>query len=522
MRLRFKLPTFGLATQRSVERLQEANVYLRGKLEEYGLAQTASSLYTQDSWIYQQRLVQTRLQVMKSRQFYDLNALYWAAIELVVAFVVGRGLQAPKVDQQSDGAESKNKLLSQFWSDNAETFSGFRQLQGTVRALATDGTLPLFLFPNPLSSRWQVRLGDVLAIDRILVAPDDPAIPMLVKYADQRISYDSYGNPSMRSLADGFRFYKTEYYDAWVRENGSDSLQGWPVVKPEDQQTILYVCKVGTDIRYSFGMPPLFRSITWLHTSNGLAADMATFTSTATTFAARRKLRSATPAQVQAFAGRIRSGLPTAGADLTPQAGRITVENDKADWETVDVKTGGTTVFGQTLEVMLNMVYSGLGFPRHYFGDPTAGNRATTTNMELPVVKRMECEQSFWLQVMTDIAHIVLGQPFNSDQRDIIVQDFPAVSERELVQTIQGAVAAHLGGGLDDQSFAEICVSAFGIRNSTEVLERIAAEAEKTAATPITVVGSAATQLQEAKTRLMIVREMRRLNGSTGVWEKPK
>jgi hypothetical protein len=373
----------------------------------------------------------------------------------------------------------------------------------------TDGTLPLFLFPNSLGNRWQVRLGDVLAIDRILTAPDDPAIPLLVKYANERTSYDVHGNP-VRTNAGEFRFYKTEFYDAWVQDNGAEQLKGWPVVRPEDQQVILYIAKTGTDIRYSFGMPPLFRAATWLHTTNAMAGDMATFTSTATTFAAQRKLKAASPSQVAAFAARVKAGLPIAGTDLTPQAGRIAVENDATEWQTVDVKSGGTTVFAQTLDVMLNMVYSGLGFPKHYFGDPSTGNRATTTNMELPVVKRMEAEQSFWLQVMTDIAHIILGQSFNAEKRDTVIQDFPAVSERELVQTIQAATAAHLGGGLDDQTFAELCLAAFSVRNSTEILERMfSPEAQALKAQPQAQAPEA--QVQEAKQRLMVFRQLRRL-----------
>jgi hypothetical protein len=54
------------------------------------------------------------------------------------------------------------------------------------------------------------------------------------------------------------------------------------------------------------------------------------------------------------------------------------------------------------------MVAAATGIMEHYFGDPSTGNLATSTAMELPMLKQFEGRQQLWWDVLTDLVDYVI------------------------------------------------------------------------------------------------------------------
>ena len=85
--------------------------------------------------------------------------------------------------------------------------------------------------------------------------------------------------------------------------------------------------------------------------------------------------------------------LQNAGIDLAPMP-RVTGADDaRSDGDQIKL-----------------MVCAGTGIMLHYFGDPSTGNLATATAMELPMLKMFQSYQSFWLDAYRDIFSIALDE----------------------------------------------------------------------------------------------------------------
>src|SRR5258708_21449394 len=77
------------------------------------------------------------------------------------------------------------------------------------------------------------------------------------------------------------------------------------------------------------------------------------------------------------------------------------------------------------------MGYAGTGIMVHYFGDPSTGNLATATAMELPMLKMFMSYQVFWKDAYRDFFSIVLDEPADAEPAEIIIT-MPEILEDDL------------------------------------------------------------------------------------------
>ena len=118
------------------------------------------------------------------------------------------------------------------------------------------------------------------------------------------------------------------------------------------------------------------------------------------------------------------------------------------------------------------MVSAGTGIMLHYFGDPSTGNLATSTAMELPMLKMFQSYQAFWQDALRDIFSIAIDE--DPDEPDDLTITLPPILLDDLRKIGQfvAAVAA---------VFPEIRVPAvlrsllnsLNVANVEEVMEEI-------------------------------------------------
>lgn len=119
------------------------------------------------------------------------------------------------------------------------------------------------------------------------------------------------------------------------------------------------------------------------------------------------------------------------------------------------------------------MVSAGTGIMLHYFGDPSTGNLATATAMELPMLKMFQSYQQTWKDAWRDIWSIVLDED-PTKKLAVVKQDMPEIIEEDL-QPLAAAVTAvtTIFPEAKVPSLLRRCLSSIGVDNLDEVMLEI-------------------------------------------------
>jgi hypothetical protein len=109
------------------------------------------------------------------------------------------------------------------------------------------------------------------------------------------------------------------------------------------------------------------------------------------------------------------------------------VQNDALDLAAVPKATGAgdSEKDGNQLKLM---VCAGTGIMLHYFGDPSTGNLATATAMELPMLKMFDSYQESWKDAWCDIFSIVLDEDPDdaADINEMVTVELPPILADDL------------------------------------------------------------------------------------------
>lgn len=169
----------------------------------------------------------------------------------------------------------------------------------------------------------------------------------------------------------------------------------------------------------------------------------------------------------------------TAGPEKNPPAiaGSSFVSNDGVTLDTLPRQSGAGDAKSDGDQLKLQHC-AGTGVFLHYFGDPSTGNLAIGTAMELPMLKQFESFQELWKDSWRDIFSIVLGEDADADQEDTAVIDIhmPSMLSDDLTKVstfVTGLVAAFPEAKVPE--LLRMMLNSLGIQNVDEVMETIAA-----------------------------------------------
>jgi hypothetical protein len=125
------------------------------------------------------------------------------------------------------------------------------------------------------------------------------------------------------------------------------------------------------------------------------------------------------------------------------------------------------------------MVSAGTGIMLHYFGDPSTGNLATATAMELPMLKMFESYQQLWADAYRDLFSVVLDEDLDTEPA-IIDVDLPPILADDLQKL--GTFITAVAGVFPEVKVPEVlqmCLISLGINNISEVMDAIKVQREK-------------------------------------------
>ncbi|KKL10172.1 hypothetical protein LCGC14_2558520, partial [marine sediment metagenome] len=120
------------------------------------------------------------------------------------------------------------------------------------------------------------------------------------------------------------------------------------------------------------------------------------------------------------------------------------------------------------------MVCSAVNIMLHYFGDPSTGNLATATAMELPMLKAFLAYQTLWTGVYEDLDTIVLDQAeFKGDR--FVDRDWPPIIEADIsvLATAISAFAQAMPALMAQPEVMQRVLTALRINNPQEIIQRI-------------------------------------------------
>lgn len=118
-------------------------------------------------------------------------------------------------------------------------------------------------------------------------------------------------------------------------------------------------------------------------------------------------------------------------------------------------------------------VCAGTGIMLHYFGDPSTGNLATATAMELPMLKMFQGYQKLWKDAYADIFFIVLDEKLGKKPIKKNV-DLPPILKDDLQELGRFLVGlAAMFPEVKIPEILEMCLISLGVNNIDEIMDLI-------------------------------------------------
>jgi len=417
--------------------------------------------------------------IKRSRIYYYNNPLAGHWIQLTTSFTFGKGLELPTA------ADKKiQEIVDDFWNDPDNKIS-FTSKQAQIKnsdKLQYEGNLFFVLFVNKTSGKVRVRLLDTLEIKDIICDKDDRKRPVVYKTLNSKKTYNFARDSYDIDINNKFIYYQ----DHQIADISEYNIPEQKLV----ENVYIYHVKINCDPNDKFGVPVLYRGMAWLKAHKDMSGDMATYIRSLSTIAWKKKVKG-TPAQVSSIKGAMQA--KTDLSNIPAAVGSTQVENDGIDLSSVGQSTGGVKNMTDGLKALQLMICSASNIFYHYFGDPSSGNLATATSMELPMVKMFEANQEMWTGIFNDVLQFVINKAIEGKkipgtfERDtesnrniyettldrFIDIDFQPILSKELDKLSSSLQIGVMNGLITEKAAAQIYMLGHGVNNVSEELEEL-------------------------------------------------
>lgn len=465
---------FNLVKEKRLTELLEAMTTYKRTLEDIGwinLSLTQSFDKDLIAGGYENMLKRCRL-------YYYNNPLAGHWIQLTTSFTFGQGISVPKA-----AASEIQEVINEFWNDpdNQKALTSKQSQIKLCDKLQYEGNLFVVLFVNKITGNVKVRIFDALEIKDIIKDSDDRLRPLFYKRSITKRKYnftsDSYDMGTLNYV----------YYPDW--QVGDPEKYEIPANKIE-LEAFIYHVKINCDINDKFGVPVLYRGLDWIKAHKDMAGDLATLVKSLSILAWKKKVKG-TPAQVAALKSVLHARIDL--KNVPPAAGSTQIENEAVDTSPINIPTGGIKIGETGLKQMQLMVCAASNIFYHYFGDPSTGNLATATSMELPMVKTFLANQECWSGIYNDILQFVVNKKieagklkgevelnketnrkiYKTELDRFIDTDFPPILEKELKALAEALQIGIINNLISGETAAQIFQLAAGVNNVDEELEKM-------------------------------------------------
>lgn len=358
------------------------------------------------------------IKISQSRMYWTADPLAKQAVRLWTDYSLGEGLTytCDKTDVQSK--------LDDFMEDqrNIRLTSTIGQRRSSHKLLI-DGDV-FFIFFRNTSDAPIIRYLDPLQVEEIITGKDD---------SEQILGYK-------RKDAQG----EAHYYRDWAAEDSDLADAVDPQTKDkitwdDDQDQVVY--HLAFDSLDKRGNGLLTSVLGWtrehrrfMEARVAITQSLAKFAWKLTAKVGQKGIDAITSRMASSLSSTGFTGAPEKNPPPSPAATYVT--NQGADIVPMPRATGAGDSATDSDQLKL-MVCAGTGIFLHYMGDPSTGNLATATAMELPMLKMFRAYQKQWKDAWRHIFAIVLGEDVNTKRTDraAIEVSWPAILEEDLAKS---------------------------------------------------------------------------------------
>ncbi len=393
--------------------------------------------------------------VAKSRLYWMRDPLMKQAVRLWTDYALGDGFTYSCTDKPT------MKKLDSFMKDrrNRRLTNSEGQRRSSKKVLV-DGEVFFAIFDD--GDGKVIRRIDPLQVTDIICDPDD----------------DEHVLGYRRLTAQD----KIIYYKDWTCDDDDLGLfqkQKDPALKVaiKDIEEDVVVVHVPFDTLLKRGNGLLFAAVDWSKEHRRFMEARVAITQALAKFAWGAKVKGG-QAIVNAVQAKLQSTYATAGATMIerhPQSapGSTLVHNEGLDMTPIPRTTGASDAASDGNQIKL-MVCAATGIMLHYFGDPSTGNLATATAMELPMLKQFLSYQTFWKEAYRDIFSVVLEEEPGEDTQTITM-NVPPILEDDLQKL--GSFIQQVAGVFPEMKIDDVLrevLNSLNIPNLDDVMEKIA------------------------------------------------
>ncbi|KKM68391.1 hypothetical protein LCGC14_1461340 [marine sediment metagenome] len=403
-----------------------------------------------------------QLIVERARLYWHRDPLCKQAVRLWTDYSVGDGLSF-RAERPAVQA-----VLEEFWKHrkNRRILRARGQRKSSTKLLV-DGEVFFALFGDtPL-----IRRIDPLEITDIVSLPDDKESPVFYR----------------RQFMTPAGAQRTLYYLDWAFADAeADDV---PLLKDEKGDVIVpkpnvFIYHLPFDDFAQRGNSLLGAVLDWCREHRRFMTSRVAITQALAKFALKLTLQggagtlAAAKIQLKSTADQ-----DTGETNPPPVAGATWLENKAATLTAMPRSTGGRESRDDS-DLLKLMVSAGTGIMLHYFGDPSTGNLATSTSMELPMRKAFGAYRQLWIEFYEDLFGLVLARHDMADEKVDI--DLPPILDADIAALGQSltAVKAAQPEIPGQPEMIQHTLSAYRLNNVAEIVKRIMKEMEEKSRSP--------------------------------------
>jgi hypothetical protein len=350
------------------------------------------------------------IKIAQSRMYWQADPLAKQAVRLWTDYALGNGMS-----YHSDDAGTQ-KQLDQFMKNrrNRRLTSSKGQRRSSNKLLI-DGDLFFTFFESKGNTDIKLmRYLDPLQVHDIITSADDEECILGYKRKDAR--------------------GKVFYYQDWAADQAElDDAQDPQEKKSITWEQNIVVYHLAFDDLGKRGNGLLTACLGWTREHRRFMEARVAITQALAKFAWKLTTKGGQNV-VNAVQKKLQSSLSTTGFTGAPEKNpppapaATYVGNQGADMVPMPRATGAGDSKEDSNQLKL-MVCAATGIMLHYFGDPSTGNLATATAMELPMLKMFQAYQQVWQDAYRDIFCIALGEDPDEEPAQITIDMPPILSD---------------------------------------------------------------------------------------------
>jgi hypothetical protein len=400
--------------------------------------------------------------IIMSRVYWAKDPLAKQAVRLWTDYSLGQGMS---YNAEDDGVQTNLDTFVKHRRN--KSIMGSEGQRRSSKKLLVDGELFFAIFTEGDATKT-IRRIDCLQMTDIISDPDD----------DEHVL--GYRRQMANNQTSIYQDWRCDDDDVALLRQQKDPQTKVVIGNKVEENVVVYHLPFDTLQKRGNGL--LFAACDWSKEHRRFMEARVAITQALAKFAWKGEVKGG-QSVIDNLRKKLESSHVTSGAttpERNPQnaAGATWLQNAGLNMTPMPRSTGAGDAEGDGNQLKL-MVSAATGIMLHYFGDPSTGNLATATAMELPMLKMFESYQQLWMDAYRDIFSIVLGEDIDSDPADIDI-DLPPILADDLQKL--GAFLSSMSTVFPEMkvpAVLQMCLISLGINDIDEVMKAIEEEKKK-------------------------------------------